>query len=142
MMNIDTLIDAGYVSKVTPAKDLAEKEFVESDYDLKSAKSELTSGNWKWSIVKAYYSMFHAARGVLFLSGLKEKSHFAVAEVMEAFVKEGKIESKFANYFRAAMSAREGADYHYKHPKHTAEEMILYAEEFCETMKMIAKKIR
>ncbi len=141
-MEIDTLVDIGLVSKITPAKDLAEKEFEESDYDLKSAKSELSQGNWKWSIVKSYYSMFHSAKGILFLMGLKEKSHFAVAEVLEALVKEGKLESEFANNFRAAMSAREGADYHYKHPQHIAEEMVSYSEKFCERMQELSKKIR
>jgi uncharacterized protein (UPF0332 family) len=141
MMDIDELVRLGFIVRIAPAKDLAQKEFAESEYDLNAAKSELTAGNWKWAIVQAYYSMFHSAKAVMFLMGLKEKTHYSVGEFLEVLSKEGKLESNFANDFRAAMCAREGADYHYKHPQHTAEEIVDLAEDFVERMKMLAKNV-
>ncbi len=94
------------------------------------ANESLKHGDFKWSIVKSYYSMFHYAKAVLFQMGLKERSHTVIGEVLEILHIEGKLESRFVNDFYAAMDAREGADYHYKHPEMTAEVLIELAEEF------------
>jgi len=42
---------------------------------LRKAKDAFDEKNYKWSIVMAYYSIFHAARSILFALGLKEKRH-------------------------------------------------------------------
>ncbi len=50
---------------------LVDKELKEAVYDIERAKNSLKLKDFKWSIVQAYYSMFHAARALLFSKGLK-----------------------------------------------------------------------
>lgn len=85
--------------------------------------------------------MFHAARAVLFKLGLKETRHFAIGIVLEDLSKKGKLEAKFVNYFNAAVSSREDADYHYSYQEDTAEHTLEIAEEFLEGMKEILEKL-
>ncbi|MFH1222037.1 MAG: HEPN domain-containing protein [Candidatus Micrarchaeota archaeon] len=139
MTGMDYLIAMGYLAKIKPDRQLAEKEFKESELDLLEAQKDFEEKGHKWATIKAYYSMFHAARAMMFLMGFKERSHYAVGEFLEAICKEGKLESSYANDYRAAMSAREGADYHYDYDQKTAEEIVAMAVEFTKRMRKLAK---
>ena len=97
--------------------------------------------DYKWCIVKCYYSMFHAAKAILFKLGYTEKKHIAVLIVLEELNKQGKLESRFITNFKASMSARQDADYHYSYSKETAEHEITIAKEFLEDMGRLVNKI-
>jgi len=140
-MDLDRLLEQGSIQKIEPAKDLAEKEFAEADYDIEHARESFEEKDYKWSIVKAYYAIFHSAKGIMFLMGYREKSHFAVGEFLRELSKEGKLEGKYANDFKAAMSARQGADYNYEYSKDKAELIISIAEEFIDRMEQLRAKI-
>ena len=44
-----------------------------ADADLAEAAASVSRGRWKWATVQAYYSMFHAARALLYARGFREK---------------------------------------------------------------------
>lgn len=134
-MNIKTCLEKGFLKKISPDKELVKKELNEAKYDLEKAKKAFYDEDFKWSIVKSYYAMFHAARAVLFNLGLREKRHFAIRIVLEELNKDGKIESKYINDFDAAMSSREDADYHYKHSKESAEYNLQISKDFLARIK-------
>ena len=140
-MDLEEMVAQGLIQKIGPAKDLAEKEFGEVDYDIESARKALEERDYKWTIVKAYYAVFHSAKGIMFLMGFREKSHFAVGQFLDTLSKDGKLENRYANDFKAAMSARQGADYHYDYSKEKAEQVILLAEEFIERMEELRNKL-
>ncbi len=83
--------------------------------------------------------MFHSARALLFSMGLKERRYFAIAIVLERLSKEGKLESRYVNDFRAAMASREDADYRYVYSSDTATYMIEVAGEFLGRIKKMIK---
>ncbi len=139
-MGFEQLIADGKFKRISSALDMVEKELSESDYDLAKAKKCLENEDFKWAIVKSYYAMFHSAKAVLIKNGFMEKSHFAVYLFLEELGKDGKLNFHFINDFKAAMHAREGADYHYKHSSSTAEDMVKMAEEFIEEMKLVIEK--
>jgi uncharacterized protein (UPF0332 family) len=141
-MDIDDLVSKGQLTRMAPAHDMAEKEWKESDSDLEEAEKELGSKGYKWAIIKAYYAMFHSAKAVLFLLGLKERSHFAVGEMLGIFSREGRLEASYVNDFKGAMSAREGADYHYAYDQRTAEEMVAMAKGFAKMMRKLTGKLK
>lgn len=140
-MDIDYCLEKGFLVKIDIDEELVNKELREASYDLDKAGKALDDEDFKWAIIKAYYSMFHAARAVLFRLGLNEKKHFAVGVVLEDLNKKGKLESKFVNYFNAAVSSREDADYHYIYSKEIALYNVKIAEEFLTGMKKLLKKI-
>lgn len=140
-MDINECIDKGYLTKINPADDLIRKEFNEAEYDLGKARIALKSKDYKWCIVKSYYCIFHSASAVLFKLGLREKRHFAIGVVLEDLNKKGKLESKYVDYFSAAISSREGADYHYVYSQEIAEHNLEIAEEFIIRMKKFVGKL-
>lgn len=140
-MDIKKCLEEGFLKKIKPDEKLIKKEFKESDYDLEKAENALNEEDFKWCIIKSYYSMFHAARAILFKSGYREKRHFAISVILEGLNKNGKLESKYLNDFRAAISSREDADYHYTYSKDTAEHNLTIAKEFLEKMKGLNRKL-
>ena len=80
-MNINECLEKGYLTKIEPDKELIKKEIEESEYDFEKAKKTFDDKDYKWSIIKSYYAMFHVARALLFKLGLKEKRHFAISVV-------------------------------------------------------------
>jgi len=141
-MDVEECIQKDFLKKIKVDEKLIQKELDEAKYDLNRAKNALEEDDFKWSIVKTYYSMFHAAKAVLFSLGLREKRHFVVGVVLEGLSKKGKLQFKFVNDYRGAMLAREDADYRYVHTKDTAEYLIDVAEEFIEKMKELSNKIK
>ncbi|MEW6748700.1 MAG: HEPN domain-containing protein [Candidatus Micrarchaeota archaeon] len=141
-MDIDGLVEEGHLQRIRPSKELAEKEFAEAEYDLQHAKASLAEKDHKWAIVKAYFAVFHSAKAILFLMGLKERSHFAVGEVLDSLCSEGKLENRFVADFKAALSARQAADYHYDYSDRRADEMVELAGEFTARMEALGKRFK
>ena len=135
-MDLSECLAKGYLERISPDRELAEKEAKEASYDLGKAKKAFEEKDFKWSIVKGYYAMFHIARALLFFSGFREKRHFAIAVALEEISKSGKILPSLVNDFKAGMSAREDADYHYIYSENTAREMLEIANDFCKNIKM------
>jgi len=129
------------LQRIKVERDLIEKELEEAKYDLERAKHAIEEDDFKWSIVKSYYSMFHAARAVLFSLGLKERRHFAIRVVLENLNMEGKLESKFISDFSAALGAREDADYRYTYSQETAAYLSRAAGDFLAGMKRLTKEL-
>ena len=136
-MDVKDCLEQGFLKKIAVDKKLIEKELKESLYDLESAKKALQENDYKWCIIKSYYSIFHAAKSILFKLGYLEKRHFAVSIVLQDLSKKGSLESKYINYFSAALSSREEADYHYNYSEDTAKHSIEMAQEFLKKMKTL-----
>lgn len=138
-MDIESCLREGFLQQIKVERDLIEKELEEAKYDIGKAKQALEDGDFKWSIVKSYYSMFHAARAVLFSLGFKERRHFAIRVVLEDLNMKGKLESKFISDFSAALGAREDADYRYTYSQETAAYLLRAAGDFLAMMKRLTK---
>jgi uncharacterized protein (UPF0332 family) len=140
-MDIKKCLEEGFLKKIKPDEKLTKKEFDESKYDLERAEEAFKGEDFKWCIIKSYYSMFHDARAILFQLGYREKRHFAVSVVLDDLNKNGKLESKYINDFNAAVSSREDADYHYTYSKDTAEHNLTIAKEFFDRMEDLNGKL-
>ena len=138
-MDVESCLREGFLERVKVEADLVKKELGEAGYDLGSAERALKEGDFKWSIVKSYYSMFHAARAVLFSHGLKERRHFAIRVVLEDLSTKGKLESKYISDFSAALAAREDADYRYTYSQETAQYLLRAARGFLARMKKLVR---
>jgi uncharacterized protein (UPF0332 family) len=136
-VDIKEALEKGFLKKIKIEVERIDKELNESKKDLRDAKSSFKARKFKWSIIQSYYSMFHAARAVLFSIGLKERRHFAIITVLEDLVKRKKLESKFVNDFKAGMFAREEADYEAEYPKERAKSLLRIADEFSKRMKSL-----
>ena len=141
MMNIDECLEEGFLRRVKPAADIQKKEIDAASYDIACAKISLENKNHKWAIIQSYYAIFHASRSILNKVGYLERRHFVIGVVLESLSKDGKMSKKLVSDFKAAMSAREDADYGGVHSKETAEYIFKTAVEFIKETKIILKVI-
>lgn len=130
-LDFESCLKSGKIKRVKPDINLARLELKEAKADLKSAEKELKVRNWKWAVEKAYYSMFHAARALLLLKGLKERSHICLLIALkELYVKTGILPRKYLEYIEVAKFRREDAIYASKYSKEIATTHIQNAKEF------------
>ena len=105
-------------------------EMKEAGRDLESAKRSLLESDYKWTIIKAYYSMFHAFRSLLFSTGYTEKSHDClIAAIEELFTEKGLLPPAIITDIRNAKTAREAADYGLTYGQASAEGTVRDAEQ-------------
>ena len=84
-------------------------------------------------LFKAYYSMFHAARALIYSQGYREKSHYCLAVALRAlFVDGGTMDAQLVRDFLNAMNLREAADYEAEFSQAGAKAVISSAEDFIE----------
>lgn len=95
-------------------------------------------------VSEAYYSMFHAAKALLALSGLFPKTHAGVVSQFGLqFVNEGLIEEWYAKSLTKAQTSREKADYdiYYEPSNEEAESIVDDAEQFLARIKRAIREL-
>ena len=92
----------------------------------------------KWAIVQGYYTMFHAARGLLYSRNFREKSHRALLTALRELFKSS-IETELLDAFEEGMDLREEADYSMIYSEEGAQELIASAQRFLAKTKHILK---
>lgn len=126
--------------KFPQAKRFVDRELKEATNDLNSAKESLKTGNYKWSIIQAYFSMFHCARSLIYKAGYREKSHFCLIEALRAlYLNKRLIDHKIVEDIQLAKRMREAADYNADFSKDAAKALIKSTEKMLTTTNNIIK---
>jgi uncharacterized protein (UPF0332 family) len=133
--NLSDCLKSGMIRSYSASKDEIIKELGQSDNDLARAKETINVGDYKWSTIQAYYSMFHAAKAVLYSAGYREKSHKCILFFLESLVDDGRLEPHFAREFKSAMFLREEADYEATYSEQRARDTVENASAFMVRMK-------
>jgi len=119
-------------------KSLIKKEIVAAESDLKDSQDVLKIEKPKLATITAYYSMFHAARALLYSKGYREKSHFCLAAAIKnLFVDTNLLESSFIDDYDMAKDLRENADYKSDFSQEGAEQLITKAKKFLDKAKTL-----
>ena len=119
-------------------KDLVKKEISIGESDLLDAKAGFQEKRYKWTTIQAYYSMFHAARALIYHKGYREKSHYCLSIALRAlYVETGKLDAQAGRDFLNAMNLREAADYEAEFSEAGATAVISTAEKFIEKAKSL-----
>jgi len=131
-------LERNKIKKFPPGKKLAKKELKLAQDDLKISLKSLSEGNYKWSIIQSYYSMFHSARALLYSKNYREKSHFCLIEgVRTLFVETGKMQVSLLESLREAKNLRESADYYGNFSELNCKKLTRKAKEFWKVAKQI-----
>ena len=119
-----------YLRRCAIDENKVRREIVEAKNDLESSKISLKESNYKWAIIQAYFSMFHACKSLLYSVGYDEKSHDCVIiAVEELFTDSGKLPSSIVSNIRNAKNARQAADYGCTYGINAAQGIIQDAED-------------
>lgn len=142
-MSFEGCLRKRFLIRTNPDSELSVKEFLTASEDLDRSKhTKDVDKNFKWAIIQAYYSIFHASKAVLYLIGLKERSHGCIADALEKLSEKGLIESVVVEQFRSCMESREDADYRHVFSEEEANRTVEIAEEFLKKMKELSKKVK
>ena len=126
------------IIKFDRAPELASKELAESRSDLTAAEASALAKNFKWAIIQSYYSMFHAARALIYSRGYRERSHRCLIIALRSlFVPDGLLNAKLVESLLFAKTLRENADYYGEFSEDAASQLIQDARDF----QKIAKKV-
>jgi len=126
------------LTKIKPDRKLVLKEIKGAKSDLETARKSLQDGNFKWATIQGYYSIFHAARALLYSKGFREKSHYALfVAIRELF--RNQLDLSLIQGFEDAMNLRQTADYGLTFSEEGAIDVIETAEKFLLTTKEVLK---
>lgn len=124
--------------KIKEDRALINKELKGAEYDLSKAKKSLEDDDFKWATIKAYYSMFHSARALVFSKGYREKTHYCLMIALEKlFVDSGILDRDSYENFERVMDLREEADYGLSFSETGADIAVRDAENFLMKIKQI-----
>ena len=141
--DIRRLLEDRKLVKFHASRETILKELEGAKYDLESARKSLEAGDHKWATVQAYYSMFHAARALLYSRGFREKSHRALlTALMELFVKSRQLDREYVENLKNAMDLREEADYGMVFSEAGAREVAEKAQNFIDRVETILRDLR
>ena len=131
MNDFERCIKERRLIKIKTSKQMIQKEIESAEYDLERAGNSLNEGDFKWTAVQSYYSMFHASKALVLKKGYREKSHFClIIALRELYVKEDKLDAEMVENLELCMNLRHDADYGLTYHQESAETAIKYAQEF------------
>lgn len=138
MNEFERCLEEGRIMKIKTSKGLIRKEIDAAEDDLRWTKKSMIDGNYKWASVQAYYSMFHAAKALLFSKGYREKSHYCLlVAIRELFVATGEMASELADSLEECMDIRHEADYGLIYDEESAGAAVKRAEVFLATARRL-----
>ncbi len=82
-MNLNDLFEQGFLKKIPVSRERAKKSIDVAEKYFSDAEKSFEVGLYSMSIIAAYGSVFHAARAILFLDGVAERSHFAIHDYLK-----------------------------------------------------------
>ena len=128
-------------NKIKPfsrGKGLVSRELELAKSDLEIAKQSLDNSHYKWATIQCYYSMFHAARALVYTENYREKSHYCLlVAIRTLYVETRKLSFKFLESLERAKTLRENADYYGEFSQNGAKDMLDKAKKFLEAAKEI-----
>lgn len=117
------------LTKIKSDRKLVLKEIKGAESDSETARKSLQDGNFKWATIQGYYSIFHAARALLYSKGFREKSHYALLVAIRELFRD-KLDLPLIQGFEDAMNLRQTADYGLTFSEEGAIDVIKTAEKF------------
>lgn len=112
---------------------LSAHRFGRAKEELQTAELLLKNANFRSSINRSYYAIFHAIRAVNALDGFDSSKHSGViAHFNQEYVKTGVFEKGVSKIIRNASELREQADYEdfYEATQEEASDVFMQASQF------------
>lgn len=142
-LSYEDCLKRGFLRRIPPSKDKAERSIKKSEKWLEEAGSTLKTEAFNSSVSAAYLAMFHAARSILFIDGFREKSHACAARYLEQYVKKGKLEPKWVDLLDHSREVRHEDQYDLSFfaTKQEAEKALRSAGDFLSRIKKLVESI-
>lgn len=122
---------------------LSAHRFGRAKEELQTAELLLRNANFRSSINRSYYAIFHAIRAVNALDGFDSSKHSGViAHFNQEYVKTGVFEKETSKIIRNASELREQADYEdfYEATQEEAADVLAQATKFISAVEVYLRR--
>lgn len=119
-------------------KDLSAYRIKQAEEMLEAAEGNLEIKQYKTSLNRSYYAIFHAIRAVNIMDGFDSSKHSGViAHFNHNYLKDGKIDKSLSKIIKTAYYLREKSDYDdfFIASKADSEKQLLEAKKFVNVIK-------
>ncbi len=82
-MDVRDCFNKGLLVKIRPSDNKVKQSLKSAESSLRKAKDNINIDNMDVAVVMAYTAMFHSFRALLFLDGIKERSHVCMLEYIK-----------------------------------------------------------
>ncbi len=142
LTEVDDCFEKGLLKKTTKSKRLALQDLAQAEFFLNESFDLINIKKEEMAAIAMYNAAFHAARAILYLHGVKEKSHYCLQKYLEEkFSEKGMLSSEDLSLFDLLRGLRQEVQYNVTRVKFEENLSELYdkAEKFIEKAKDIVK---
>ncbi|MFH1256774.1 MAG: HEPN domain-containing protein [Candidatus Diapherotrites archaeon] len=139
---MDDCFEKGLLKKTGKSRKLALDDLKQAEFFLNEAFDLLNIKKKEMASIALYNAVFHAARSLLFLDGVKEKSHYCLQKyIEEKYGKKGLLESKDLSLFDLLRGIRQEVQYNATkiEVEENLSELYDQSEKFIEKISKIVK---
>lgn len=137
---MDKCFEKGLLKRTAKSKNLALQDIGQAEFFLNEAFDLIEMAKREMAGIALYACVFHAGRALLFLDGIKEKSHYCLQKYLEEkFLKTGILGEDDLSLFDLLRGMRQEIQYDVIRTKFEEDLGALYskAERFVENVKKI-----
>lgn len=142
MSEVDDCFEKGLLKKTAKSKSIALQDLAQAEFFLNESFDLINIGKKEMAAIAMYNAAFHAARALLYLDGVKEKSHYCLQKYLEEkFSKKGMFAAEDLSLFDLLRGIRQEVQYNVARVKFEENLNWLYdkTEKFIERTKGIVK---
>ena len=109
---LNKIIEKRLLKKIQPTKLISKKSLKQAEFFLDESEDLIEIKKHEISTLSLYNAFFHTARALLFLDGIKERSHYAVARYIEEhYVKTNNLSTKLLSALDSIRDVRHEIQY-------------------------------
>ena len=142
LTEVDDCFEKGLLKKGMKSKRLALQDLAQAEFFLNESFDLINIQKKEMAAIAMYNAAFHAARALLYLDGVKEKSHYCLQKYLEAkFGKKELLSSEELSLFDLLRGIRQEVQYNVSKVKFEENLNELYdkTESFIEKAKKIVE---
>lgn len=142
MSEVDDCFEKGLLKKTEKNKTLALEDIQQAEFFLNESFDLININKKEVAAITLYNAAFHAARALLYLDGVKEKSHYCLQKYLEEkFGKKGILTNSELSLFDRLRGMRQEVQYNVIKVKFEEDLNDFYnkTEKFIEKIKGIVK---
>ena len=145
MNEVDACFEKGLLKKTAKSKRLALQDLAQAEFFLNESFDLINFKKKEMAAIAMYNAAFHAARALLYLNGVKERSHYCLQKYLEErFGKVGLLDSEDLSLFDLLRGIRQEIQYNVSKVKFEENLNELYdkTEKFIEKTKKIVESTK
>ncbi len=142
MSQVSDCFEKGLLKRTEKSKSLASQDIRQAEFFLSEAYDLTNLKKKEMALIAMYNAAFHAGRALLYIDGVKEKSHYCLQKYLEEkYGKTGKLDPKDLSLFDLLRGIRQEVQYSVTKTKIEENLNDLYnkTEKFIEKIKKIVK---